>query len=92
VDALAKLATETEDRSNEFRKEHRKLITDNRLFRFNVLHGLADIGLQEHEAIGPIRAHTATYLKKFDTAQDVEQCANALHQTVQRLGYITGEG
>jgi hypothetical protein len=92
VEAMAKIAIETEDTSNAFRRRNRDMIHANRLFRCNVFHGLADVGLAEHEAVGAIAAHTATYMKKFDTAQDVEQCANALKETGQRLGYIAGEG
>jgi hypothetical protein len=68
------------------------MINANRLFRFNVIHGLAGVGLAEHEAVDKIAAHTATYLKKFDAARDVEQCAISLKETGQRLGYIAGEG
>jgi len=68
------------------------MINADRLFRFNVFHGLADVGLAEHEAVGKVAAHTATYLKKFDTARDVERCASSLKETGQRLGYIAGEG
>jgi hypothetical protein len=68
------------------------MINADRLFRFNVIHGLAGVGLAEHQAVDKIEAHTATYLKKFDTARDVEQCAISLKETGQRLGYIAGEG
>ncbi len=92
VDALKKIVTETEDTSNAFRKRNRDMISADRLFRFNVIHGLAEVGLAEHEAVGKIAAHTATYLKKFDTARDIERCATSLKGTGQRLGYIAGEG
>ncbi|KIX01820.1 uncharacterized protein Z518_09547 [Rhinocladiella mackenziei CBS 650.93] len=92
VDALKKIVTETDDTSNAFRKRNRDMINADRLFRFNVFHGLADAGLAEHEAVNKAEAHTGTYLKRFDTARDVERCANALKETGQRLGYIAGGG
>lgn len=92
VEALKKIVTETEDRSNAFRRRNKDMIAANRLFRFNVFHGLAEVGLAEHEAAGKVAAHTATYLKKYDTAREVELCASSLCETSQRLGYIAGEG
>lgn len=92
LDALAKIVTETEAANDAYRKRNRKMIMENRLFRFNFSHGLSDVGLQEHKAVDKIGAHTATYMKKYDTAREVEQCAIALRQTGQRLGYIAGEG
>lgn len=92
VEALKKIVTDSEDRSNAFRKRNKDMIAANRLYRFNVFHGLADVGLAEHEAAGKVVAHTATYLKKYDTAREVELCASSLSETSQRLGYIAGEG
>jgi predicted DNA-binding WGR domain protein len=42
--------------------------------------------------VGKIGAHTATYLKRFDTAADIQRCAQSLNESAQRLGYIAGEG
>lgn len=92
VDALKKIVTETEDTSNAFRKRNRHMVDAGYLYRFNVFHGLAEVGLAEHEAVGKISAHTATYLRRFDTAADIERCAKSLCETGQRLGYIAGEG
>ncbi|KAJ9647636.1 hypothetical protein H2204_000266 [Knufia peltigerae] len=92
VDALKKIVTETEDTSNAFRKRNRRMVDEGYLYRFNVFHGLAEVGLAEHEAVGKISAHTATYLRRFDTAADIERCAKSLCDNGQRLGYIAGEG
>lgn len=68
------------------------MILEDRLFRFNVYHGLAEVKLEEYKAIEQIESHTGTYLRKFDTACEVEKCATALRDCGQRLGYIAGEG
>ena len=68
------------------------MVENNLLFRFNVLHGLADVKLNEWDAIGEIVAHTGTYLRSPDTARDFMACANMMKESGQRLGYIAGEG
>jgi hypothetical protein len=92
VEALGKMATETEITNEAFRESHRDMIEQNRLFRFNVQRGLADIGLEEYKHTDAIQAHTNTYLNAWDTKRDMEACVLALKDTGQRLNIITGEG
>ena len=68
------------------------MVENNLLFRFDVLHGLAEVKLNEWDAIGEIMAHTGTYLRSPDTARNVTTCANMMKESGQRLGYIAGEG
>ncbi|KAF1960040.1 FabD/lysophospholipase-like protein [Byssothecium circinans] len=89
---LAKIVTDTEDENARFRKRNKDMVENNLLFRFNVLHGLADVKLNEWEAIGEIMAHTGTYMKSPDTATIFNKCANTMKESGQRLGYIAGEG
>jgi hypothetical protein len=68
------------------------MVEQNLLFRFNVLHGLANVQLNEWDAIGDIQAHTSTYMRSPDTARNFDTCANMMKESGQRLGYIAGEG
>jgi hypothetical protein len=81
IETLVKIVADSEQENVEFR-----------LYRFNVLHGLADVKLFEWEALEDISAHTSTYLRSPDTAREFEKCATILKDVGQRLGYIAGEG
>lgn len=73
-------------------KRNKNMVENNLLFRFNVLHGLANVKLNEWEAIGEIMAHTGTYMRSPATATIFNKCANMMKESGQRLGYIAGEG
>ncbi|KAF2269767.1 FabD/lysophospholipase-like protein [Lojkania enalia] len=88
---LAKTVTDSEEENARFRRRNKDMVEKNLLFRFNVLHGLADVKLDEWEAIGEIMAHTGTYLRSPDTAGEFTKCANMMKESGQRLGYIAGE-
>lgn len=68
------------------------MIDANLLYRFNVLQGLADVRLEEWEAVEEISAHSSTYLRSPDAAREFTKCAHSLHGAGQRLGYIAGDG
>ena len=92
IETLAKIVTDSEEENARFRKRNREMIDNNRLYRFNVLHGLADVKLDEWDALEDISAHTSTYLRSPDTAREFQKCATILKEVGQRLGYIAGEG
>jgi hypothetical protein len=92
VQILAKIVTDTEERNNIFRAAHPDMVAEDRLFRFNVYHGLADVGLEEFKAVDRIADHTDHYLSQYDTTRDIEKCASAMKSGGQRLNYIGGEG
>ncbi len=85
--AIAKLITETEKTNEDFRDSHRDMIEKSRLFRFNVQQGLAGVGLDEHEHMGAISAHTMTYLKMWDTRREFDRCVSAMADSI-----LVGEG
>ena len=68
------------------------MVEEDRLFRFNVYHGLAGVGLEEYENVHIIADFTDEYLEKFDTTRDVVKCVNTMKSGGQRLNYIGGEG
>jgi hypothetical protein len=89
---LVKIVTDSEEENTRFRRRNKDMVMNNLLFRFNVLHGLADVKLNEWDAIGDIMAHTGTYLRSPDTAMNFTTCASMMKESGQRLGYIAGEG
>ncbi|KAF2395740.1 phospholipase, patatin family protein [Trichodelitschia bisporula] len=90
--ALKRIVTDTEERNDNFRRKHPEMIQNGRLFRFNVQHGLASVGLEEYQHVDSIAGHTGKYLTQFDTRLDVERCTAALKNGGQRLNYIAGAG
>ncbi|KAH0559941.1 hypothetical protein GP486_003538 [Trichoglossum hirsutum] len=92
VQTLAEIATDTEERNNIFRATHPDMVKNDRLFRFNVYHGLADVGLEEYNAVDRIADHTDHYLGQYDTAREIEKCVDAMRSGGQRLNFIGGEG
>lgn len=92
IETLAKIVTDSEKENDRFRRRNKQMIDDGRLYRFNVLHGLADVKLDEWDALEDIWAHTSSYLRSIDTKREFENCAEVLKGGGQRLGYIAGEG
>lgn len=73
---IVAIATETEQTARKFLDSHGHIGLTGRYFRFNVLKGLEDVGLQEYNEKAKIAASTKTYL--VAVAKDVEDCATAL--------------
>ncbi|KAH0541605.1 hypothetical protein FGG08_003953 [Glutinoglossum americanum] len=63
VDTLKAISTETEETEKRFFKYHKTLGVSDRYFRYNVQHGLGDIGLDEHKKAAQIEAATERYLQ-----------------------------
>jgi len=79
IDALSKLATDTQKKANSFRAEHQSMVTQQRLFRFDVTHGLADVGLEEYKALNVIADATQHYLDSQEIAEERRRCAVSLY-------------
>jgi hypothetical protein len=60
-ETLKATATETEQTANTFARNHKRLIREHRYFRFNVTHGLEDVGLEEYDKLSTIRSATTRY-------------------------------
>ena len=89
---LKDIVTDSEQTSQDFEAENDLMVTTNRLFRFNVYHGLADIGLEEFKCVNQIAAYTNSYLNHPQVMRSVTTCVESLKLGGQRLGYTTMEG
>ncbi|TVY64167.1 Calcium-independent phospholipase A2-gamma, partial [Lachnellula suecica] len=75
---LAEIATETERTAENFARSWRGFRLEPRYSRFNVDHGLQDIGLAECEARGPIQSATAKYLARQEIKTRMEAWVESL--------------
>ena len=78
-ESLAEIATDTEEVAREFEEEmkHRHGAEQQIYFRFNVQHGLEDVGLEEWHELGRTQGVTREYLKRQWT--QIERCVSQLH-------------
>ncbi|KAM0280210.1 hypothetical protein ACHAQH_004167 [Verticillium albo-atrum] len=75
---LKGLATDTERIAEQFRRENADLDDDGRYFRFNVIHGLERIGLEESKRKEEIVWATAQYLGTQEVKKELMKCATSL--------------
>jgi predicted acylesterase/phospholipase RssA len=78
INAMKEIATETEKTHNNFFRAHKAMVDQNRLYRFNVFHGLADVGLEESKEREKIANTTQTYLEKEETQRLTNSCIKQL--------------
>jgi predicted acylesterase/phospholipase RssA len=78
LETLQKEATETESTSEKFLARWRDHVEKGRCFRFNVHHGLENVGLAEFAQEESIRTATFTYLQKRGTIGEVKSCVDNL--------------
>jgi hypothetical protein len=69
---LREIVVETERTADGFQQDNPALVCKHRYYRFNVLHGLEDVKLQEYQATAQIYAVTETYLELSDTVSKAE--------------------
>ncbi|CAN9472976.1 unnamed protein product [Alternaria alternata] len=81
---LVDLVTETEKTANEFASRWKGHLPAKRYFRFNVQHGLKDIGLAEYQKEGAMEAATVEYLEEAEQYFRVQDCARNLKQKQNR--------
>jgi predicted acylesterase/phospholipase RssA len=74
VEAMKSIVTQTERTANDFFLAHQDMASENRLFRFNVYHGLAEVGLEEWQEKAKIADATQVYLMNGETRVKVRQC------------------
>ncbi|KAF2678494.1 FabD/lysophospholipase-like protein [Lentithecium fluviatile CBS 122367] len=75
---LIAIATETEQTAERFRQDKTYLDSSNRYFRFNVIRGLEDIGLEESTKRKEIAAATRRYVASQDVYKQMQACASNL--------------
>ncbi len=78
VDAMKSIVTETEKTANDFFHAQNAMVAQNRLFRFNVLHGLAEVGLEEFREREKIANTTETYLDRGEIQHLAISCIEQL--------------
>ena len=78
--AMVAIATDTEKRAQDFHKHHTKLYKERRYFRFNVLRGLENVGIEDAEKKKEIISATRLYLQTEDIFTQMEACAEALNE------------
>ena len=89
---LKDMVTDSEKTNKSFRMENSDMVRNGRLFRFNVMLGLADVGLEEHQAVNRIATYTDNYLDDPDIYDLVQSCVGNLCEGGQRMGYASAEG
>jgi hypothetical protein len=77
-ETLVAIATETEQTAEQFRQDKVYLDSSNRYFRFNVVRGLEDIGLEESTKRKEIAATTRRYIASHDVFKQMQACAGNL--------------
>jgi predicted acylesterase/phospholipase RssA len=75
---LKAIATETEQTAEKFRRDKAYLDSDGRYFRFNVVRGLEDIGLEKSEKKAEIAAATRRYIQSQEVLKQMQACAGNL--------------
>jgi hypothetical protein len=73
-DALLKIATETEQTAEQFRRDKSYFDSRGRYFRFNVVRGLEDIGLEESTKRKEIAAATRRYVESQEIFKQMQAC------------------
>ncbi|EMD96375.1 hypothetical protein COCHEDRAFT_1167485 [Bipolaris maydis C5] len=74
-ETLAAIATETEQTAERFRRERGLLDSTGRYYRFNVVRGLEDIGLEEAKKVKEMAAATRRYVSSQEVHKQVQACA-----------------
>ena len=92
AERLKEIVLDSEQINKDFRLDNSEMVRNGRLYRFNVLHGLADVGLEEHQARNRIATYTDRYLDDPDVFDMVQNCVSNLNFGGQRLGIKPEEG
>ena len=77
-DTLVAIATETEQTAERFRRDKLHLDNTGRYYRFNVAHGLEDIGLEESKKRKEIAAATRRYVGSQEVFKQMQACSGNL--------------
>lgn len=77
-ETLRKEATETVATTKNWESRWREGIEQGRCFRFNVEHGLENVGLEEHKQAGEVMSASRTYLDERGTIGMVRKCVENL--------------
>ena len=73
---LKNITLETRQSAKDFRNAHLNLVEVGKYYRFNVTHGLENIGLEEYKKEGLMRTATTDYMEEMSGASN--RCAEAI--------------
>ena len=76
--SLLAIATETEKTAERFSRDKSRLDDTRRYYRFNVLRGLEDIGLEDFKRRNAIIAATDRYIESQAVFKQMKACANSM--------------
>ncbi|ORY02205.1 hypothetical protein BCR34DRAFT_493307 [Clohesyomyces aquaticus] len=77
-ETLVAIATETEATAERFRREKALLDSTGRYYRFNVVRGLEDIGLEEAKKVKEMAAATRRYISSQEVHKQMQACAGSI--------------
>jgi hypothetical protein len=77
-ETLVAIATETEQTAERFRRERALLDSTGRYYRFNVVRGLEEIGLEEAKKVKEIAAATRRYISSQEVHRQMKACAGSI--------------
>ena len=78
VKALMAISLDTEREAEAFQRAHGELFRGQKAFRFNVSHGLENVGLEEVSKLNIIKAMTRKYFEGESVMNLLESCARSL--------------
>ena len=85
--SLKSIATDTENTAEDFAQDKSELYEQGRYYRFNVIQGLDNIGLEDSKQKGEILEATNRYVKSQDVYSRMRKCANNLVGRSSKLTY-----
>ncbi|KAI9766340.1 MAG: hypothetical protein M1840_006604 [Geoglossum simile] len=95
VKRMKDILAETEKTNERFFLDHTNMMNEKRLFRFNVYHGLGQVGLEEWKEKAAMATATQTYLRKGETMAKMKDCQDGLKKSIHascNLGPVGVEG
>ncbi|KAJ5663838.1 hypothetical protein N7507_004569 [Penicillium longicatenatum] len=85
--ALQAIAMETEQTADRFRKQYTDLFQSRRAFRFNVVRGLDNVGLEEVSKWGSIKAATRNYVQNEEAYVAMRDCTESIKQGGRNMSF-----
>jgi predicted acylesterase/phospholipase RssA len=77
-ETLVAIATETEQTAERFQRERLLLDNTGRYYRFNVMQGLEDIGLEEAKKVKEMAAATRRYISSQQVHRQIQACVSSI--------------
>lgn len=90
VETLKKIATKSQDTAERFARDYPKFLNEGKCYRFNVVKGLEDVGLEEHEKSDVVASATNTYMQKDAQADQVKSFRSKINAGQGRGDPVVG--